>query len=781
MLTSLFSIPALIGLLAGLAALPVLIHLINMLRHRRVKWAAMDFLLQSYKKNRNWVWLKQLLLLLMRVAAMILLVLMLAQVGCRNESLSNLLGKRITHHYILLDDSYSMSDRAGTAVAFDHARQAIRLIAQRAGAEDEQRITLIRFSQALGNDSEDGSEFEVESIADLNSQAVDVDFDEVLDDRLAAIKVSQLSVGPEPALNIVEQLVEDRVDQKAFVYLVSDFRDKEWNAPTEIEQSLDSLSDAGANIQLVNCVKSQRPNLAVVDIKPTSNTRAAGVPLFVDVSVRNFGSETARKVQLKINSTLFDQGDELTGDAANVQGDTDELPTVLFQEIPPGKTETRRIQVYFSKGGKHVVEAVLPDDAVAADNRRWAVIEFPEGVPVLVIDGSEDSRGTRHLGLAFQPGKYKTGVRPDFRSLEFLRNANPESLNKYQAIYLIDLDIGGDQAIIRNLEQYVESGGGLAMFLGPRIDIASYNQNLYRDGKGLLPMPLDVITSLPEETGEEVADIVADDHPVFGTFKNVRNSFVQNVVLARYIKPPLGWTADDDPNVTVAASTRQKHPFAVERRFGKGRVLTVVTTLQPEWNNWAANPTFVITMLNMQSYLASGRHEELPRTVGHPIELQLDAQKYLAEVEFVVPDNDPAARPTIEKQATKASTESPFLTAKLGSAKKGGPDAGETDTAGVYEAWTFTTANIPDVQRWAVNVETTEGDLAVMQPSALLARLDRIDPAHVYWEDFNPDPGAEEGFSWAKALLIVLICLLVIEQLLSYIASYHPTRGGAVA
>ena len=55
------------GLLAAFAAAPVLIHLINMMRHRRVKWAAMEFLLQSYKKHRNWIWLKQLLLLAMRI------------------------------------------------------------------------------------------------------------------------------------------------------------------------------------------------------------------------------------------------------------------------------------------------------------------------------------------------------------------------------------------------------------------------------------------------------------------------------------------------------------------------------------------------------------------------------------------------------------------------------------------------------------------------------------------------------------------------------------------
>lgn len=779
MLTSLFSPLVLAGLVAGLAALPVLIHLINMLRHRRVQWAAMDFLLQSYKKHRNWVWLKQFLLLLLRVTAMILLVLMLGQVGCRGDRFS--VGAQKTHHYVLLDDSYSMSDRTGKTTAFDRARQAIKLIARKAGAEDNQEFTLVRFSQVRGETPDDDPGFKVESVADISAQQVDVDFDKLLDERLAAIKVSQLSCGPGPALNVVEQLVDDRGDEKSFVYLVSDFRDKEWNTPTEIERSLDSLSDAGTEIQLVNCVKSRRPNLAVVGITPTKNTRAAGVPLFVDVSVHNFGSEVAKNVQLKINSTMYDQSLELTGDAASIQGEVAELPTVLFQEIPPGKTESRRIQVYFAKGGKHVIEAVLPEDAVATDNRRWAVIEFPESVPVLVIDGSEGSRASRHLGLVFQPGKNKTGIRPDFQSLEFLRNADSASLSNYRTVYLIDADLGADQAMIRNLEQYVEGGGGLAIFLGPHIDIEDYNEHWFRKGNGLLPMPLDVITSLPEETGEDQPDIVGEEHPVFATFGNVRNSFVQKVVLDRYIKPPLGWSADDDPAVTLAASTRQRHPFAIERRFGKGRVLMVVTTLQPEWNNWATNPTFVITMLNMQSYLESQQKQDPAQLVGQPIKVQLDEENYLNDVEFVIPDKDPSVRPTIDKQAAKEDKDSPVLTAVLGSAKTDSSEAGETGTAGIYEGWTFTTANIPEVHRWAVNVETAEGDLAVVQPSALLARLDRIEPSHVYWEDFNPDPGEEKGFSWAKAILVVLICLLLAEQLLAYVLSYHPARGGAVA
>ena len=44
-------------LLWGLAAvgIPVIIHLINLMRHRRVRWAAMEFLLAGQRKHSTWI------------------------------------------------------------------------------------------------------------------------------------------------------------------------------------------------------------------------------------------------------------------------------------------------------------------------------------------------------------------------------------------------------------------------------------------------------------------------------------------------------------------------------------------------------------------------------------------------------------------------------------------------------------------------------------------------------------------------------------------------------
>ena len=74
-----------------LVAAPVLIHLINLLRHRRVPWAAMELLLASQKKYKTRILLKQLLLLALRTAAVAGIVLALAQPRWRS-ALGSLFG-----------------------------------------------------------------------------------------------------------------------------------------------------------------------------------------------------------------------------------------------------------------------------------------------------------------------------------------------------------------------------------------------------------------------------------------------------------------------------------------------------------------------------------------------------------------------------------------------------------------------------------------------------------------------------------------------------------------
>src|SRR5439155_15814737 len=85
---------------AALVSLPILIHLINRMRFKRVRWAAMEFLLKSQKRNRRRLILEQLLLLALRCLLVLLAVLMVT----RYLFSFAMFEPQSTLHVVVLDD-----------------------------------------------------------------------------------------------------------------------------------------------------------------------------------------------------------------------------------------------------------------------------------------------------------------------------------------------------------------------------------------------------------------------------------------------------------------------------------------------------------------------------------------------------------------------------------------------------------------------------------------------------------------------------------------------------
>ncbi len=343
-------------LLWGLALLgvPILIHLINRLRHRRVGWAAMEFLLASQKRSRNWIMLKQLLLLLLRIAAVAAIVLMLAQP--RNQWAA-LIGGAKTHHIVLVDDSYSMSDRSSDSSALERAKEFVLRLADQAGrAGNPQLFTVLRFSQAGAGPR--GTQPDV--LQQLLSGSLRDDLERIV----AGWSPSQLAVGPVEALEAVERLPHEAGSEERMIYLISDFRANQWDSPAEARAVLARLADQGAQLQLVDCVDTVHANLAVSDLRVTSGVRVAGVPLWMEVTATNYSASPAQDVSV----TLTEDGMA--------------RPAVVMEKIPAGKSVTRRFPVVFMTAGEHHISARLESDAVEADNVRFAVVETAHGAGV---------------------------------------------------------------------------------------------------------------------------------------------------------------------------------------------------------------------------------------------------------------------------------------------------------------------------------------------------------------------------------------------------------------
>lgn len=723
------------SLLWGLliVAIPLLIHLINLLRHRRVEWGAMEFLLESQKKNRRWVLLRQLMLLAARMAAVAAVVFILAQ-PLLDSRWSALLGGSRTHHIVLLDDSFSMTDRRADSDAFTRAKQSITQLGNELVSRGvPQTFTLLRFSR--------GAQVDAGGRADLLEEPVGGNFLTRLEETLEGLHASHTDAGPREALAALEKLLESEAPENRVIYLVSDFRTSQWEEPEELKSRLAKWTEAGVQLHFIACVNAQRPNLAITSLEPQPGTRAAGVPLFMNVSVQNFGSDPARNVSVLL---------EENGSAR---------PAVVIDEIPPGAVETRRFLVQFPTAGQHTVTASLESDTVDADNERYQVVDLPLSEPVLIVDGSPDALNARFLATALAPGgTIRTGIEPRIETMRFLYE---QDLSPYRSIYLTNLGVL-DSPAVEALERYVRQGGGVGIFLGDETEAALVNERLYRDGQGLFPLPLAAPTDLLVDRLERGADLQVSDHPMFRVFAGERNSFLQTVTIERYFAASPDWVPGDEQSVRIIARLRNGSPLAVERKLGDGRVVAMLTTAAPLWNNWGRNPSYVVAMLELQSYLASSGRQDTPLTVGTLLSLQLDPVEYQPRVRFTMPSRA-AGMTTVTSDAVLRNSRLEVALA-------------DTDFGGIYEAELTRTDGQVEQRRYALNVVADEGNLARVDGEGLAAAIDGVPFEYHLADTLRFSTRELAGFNVSEALLYALVLLLLGEQWLAYTASYHAQR-----
>jgi hypothetical protein len=327
----------------------------------------------------------------------------------------------------------------------------------------------------------------------------------------------------------------------------------------------------------------------------------------------------------------------------------------------------------------------------------------------------------------------------------------------------------------------------VGVFLGEKSRADFINSSLYRGGEGMFPLPLAGPEELIVDRLEKAPDIEISDHPVFAVFAGERNSFLSAVTINRYFAAEKGWSPTPDSGTTVIARLRNKAPLVVEHKYGDGRVVAFLTKASPletslgSWNNWArGNPSFVVAMLELQSYLAASRGADATRLVGVPLSVPVDGTQFTPQVRFVLPRELGGASLSVDA----ASATEKSAAEKSDAAKPAAEQVAvlnETDASGIYEARLTRLDGTELVERFALNVVPDEGDLKKLSSEALAARLEGVRYEYHEAQDINYNPQQLAGFNLAESLLFVLLAILLAEQVLAYACSYHPRGVGGRA
>lgn len=711
-------------LLGGLAliAIPILIHLWNRWRFRRVQWAAVDFLLESQRRNRRRLWLEELLLLLLRCGVVALVVLSLVRPRLDGPWAAWFSAAPRTHHIVVVDDSYSMAQRTPTSTSFAIAKSTLgEWLGQWARATGRQDVTVILASRPQAAECE---------AADLNQSSADS-----LRQIASGWEASNLAVSVAPALTTAEWMIENGEQVRTLIHVLSDFQAKDWPEEGAIPEALRRCVARSVVLDLVDVAPAEEPaNLTIVDIKARKATATIGLPTIVDVRVRNATSSIQSSVPL----------------TPTVNGRP--LPATRVEAVPPRGESVLSFEVSPDSPGVHEITVELAEDALPPDNQRYLALEVVEETPVLVFDGSEGQRGSLFLSLALAPGgSASTGLEPRVRRLD---EVPAESWSEYSTIFVSDIEeVSTAQA--EALRAYVEQGGGLAIFLGPQVDAEKWNAAMGPAGVGLLPSPLGSRRQVeaPLRAGE--GDLRPEPHPVFRVFEGERNSFLSTITIAEYWR----WQHEVLPATTkILARHRDGAPLIVESAIGRGRVVVVSTTAGRTWNSWPQNPTYVVTMLLLQEYLAVSNIDRPEYVVGELWELAFDLGQFRRQV-------------TIDRPAATGATIRQTRLAEIdGSAAK--VSLGVIDRPGVYRVNQTAVDGRSRTQARAYNVDAAEGNLAKVSRGQIERQLDGIDYTYRSAQGVEPRVG-ETSFELKDALLGLLALVLVVEQFLGYRLSFH--------
>jgi hypothetical protein len=572
MFESLFLNPAALTVGGALISAPILIHLINRMRFKRLRWAAMEFLLKSQKRNRRRLIIEQLLLLFLRCLLILLAGLLLSRfIGCTGvwgsgfEQKSNL-------HVVILDDTLSMLDKGkDKGDCFKTAKREILDIIVRnvSQSSTDDGILILRPSDAVGGLVQRPKEYRR-----LNDASVA----KGLETDLLEMPCTKLNIPLTESLQRAKEIADNSTD-KITLHIISDFRKSDWTGGQgkDLNKLMTELGKHD-NVKKVYLIDTAHPtrepeqggvpayndNLGIVEVRPSTRVASNGSTVRFTTTIVNYSPRDADVKVVPFND----------GDGREISEKNYETPMPV--KVPAGKTaqaifsfpvrtELKDDGKGFIRIGARLFNAAglpLENDGLAEDDVRHTVIEVRKTIPVLIIDGrgeesrrqpTEDRGGDSYYIAtalrAVEASKYEVDFGDQLAGGDAREALELPELGNFTSILMLNVPrLKNEQR--DSLERFVKDGGGVGFFMGPLVEGRYYNDELYRKGFGVFPVPIEDTfypstseKALPAEFTGRFSVLLRDDQfpkneklPIFGpVFREPRlRDFLKFLPVQRY-------------------------------------------------------------------------------------------------------------------------------------------------------------------------------------------------------------------------------------------------------
>lgn len=541
--------------LAGLvaAAIPVIIHLLNRRRIRRVKFSSLEFLDEVSRRRMRKINLRRLIILLLRTLAVLALVLAFARPTLRNAAFF-LPGKAPKNVIVCLDVSYSMGLEREHGTAFTAAKDVAREVIDEAGRNDE--LNVILFSNR--------ADPQLEEATRNKSLARNI---------IEGAELTSETTAVRHAVDRAMDLIDASPVKGGEIYVVSDFRYNE-------DSTLVDTARLGSDMRVffLPVAQDDADNVSIDRVMVPRKLLRPGEVIRVSVAVSNHSRVDPA------NFTL-----ELDVDGAR------KAEKVI--DLAPSASSTVTFPISFTEWGTYRCSVLKNRDRLPADDIRYFMLDVSRSVPVTLV------RGRRRLGSA--PDAPAAG----FFYLEKALNPRPSGEGEFTVKTIDERDVTAAALPSRGvvvwvdpqqlearrlalLERYVRGGGGLMVFLGGS-NRALWENRSFRSFIGMSG------ATERRNASESGYTSFQQDHPVFNIFDEEELELLSRTRVTSYIAA--SGVAPD----SVLAYVGTGDPALWECSRGRGRILVFAAAPDLESGDIPLSPMFLPLVHTSVSYLAS--------------------------------------------------------------------------------------------------------------------------------------------------------------------------------
>ncbi len=569
----------LFGLLA--ASIPVLIHLLNLKKLKKIEFSTLSFLKELQKNKIRKLKLKQWLLLALRVLIILLVVTAFARPTLKGVALGGTTSAAKTTAVFILDNTFSMSAVGADGSYFNQAKQTIIDLLNNLQEGDEAALVLV---------SDQGNE-EIKptlNLSEFRKQIKDVDI------SFSSGTLNHSIIRAGGILNNSRNFNKE-------IYLLTDFQ----KGRLEAEGALPDLS------RLLN----DKVKLYTFDYSG-KDIYNLGIDKF-DVNTRIF--EKDKPVSFKVTVTNYsEQPTDNTVVSLFVDGKRSAQQSI---SLSPGESKAIDMETEAKSTGYIDALAELEDDDILQDNKRYTNFFIPDKIPTAIFyDNQDDVKFIETaLGLSGEAGTVK------------LTEKNLNQLSSYDLSQFDVVMIDGAENIsdIDRLRTFVESGGGLLLLPGGNTSVTDFAKICSVLG---LPAPEGTAGKLNETRNAVAFEKVEYDHPLFqNIFSSSENKKMQSPDIYYHYKISTQGKGINIISLTDGTS------FLGDYKIGKGRALLMNTSPVLSWSNFPLKNIFAPLMLKSVFYLASKEKPENEYFAGQPVTVSLSGA-VLPQIKVERPD-----------------------------------------------------------------------------------------------------------------------------------------------